>query len=129
MSRPIYSVLLLEDDEPLRGVLDELLVQWGCRVYATSFGQDAIQMAQKVHFDFSLLDMHLPGMSGYEVLHFLQTEIVPLPSIMMSGEASSVETRRALELGAFTFLRKPLDLQDLRATMDQLIEFHFGRQP
>ena len=50
----------------------------------------------------------------------------PLPSIMMSGQASKAEADQALHAGVFTFLKKPLDLIQLRGTVDMLIRHHYG---
>ena len=124
-----YSVLLVEDDDPLRRVLRELLHRRGWDVHATGVGQQAIELAGRVQLDFSILDMHLPGTTGVEVFLQIADLIGPLPSIMMSGAASVEEKRDALDLGVFSFLQKPLDLDSLRATLDQLIRHHFGPYP
>lgn len=123
--KPGFRVLLVEDDDPLRGCLDELLASQGCHVAATAFGAEAISLARRRPFDFSILDFHLPGMTGLEVLMAIHA-FHPLPSIMMSGLASQEEAAAARAAGVFTFLRKPLDLAELRRTMDQLVLHHFG---
>lgn len=120
MTRPI-SVLLVEDDDPLRAVLLELLRQRGWHVHAASRGDEAVEMARRVRLDCSILDLHLPGLDGLEVYRRISAEIRPLPSILMSGEATGEEARRALELGMVEFLRKPLDLKRLRLALDELV--------
>lgn len=125
MARP-YSVLLVEDDDPLRRVLFELLRTWGWNVHATGEGDEAIAMAHRIDFDFSILDLHLPGTTGYEVLRTINLQVRPLPSIMISGESSPEETEIAMRSGAFTLLRKPLDMGHLRLTLDHMIQHHFG---
>lgn len=128
MSHP-FSVLLVEDDDPLRGVLTEYLLSHGWNVRSTGMGQEAVQWARKTAFDFSILDMHLPGMTGLDVLRAITSQGRPLPSIMMSGQASQEETSAALREGAFTFLRKPLELDMLRLSVHQLIRRHFDYGP
>lgn len=128
MSR-CFSVLLVEDDDPLRGSLADLLAAWGWRVYPTGFGPEAVQLARTTPLDFSILDMHLPGMTGLEVLRTIRREVRPLPSIMMSGQATPEETHAAMTAGAFTFLQKPLDLARLREVVGKLLLQHFGVQP
>jgi DNA-binding NtrC family response regulator len=108
-------------------VLLELLRSRGWRVYATGRGQEAIELARRVPLDFSILDLHLPGTTGVEVLRTISREVRPLPSILMSGAASHEEAAAAVDLGVFTFLRKPLDLESLRASLDRLIQCHFGK--
>lgn len=121
-----FTVLLVEDDDPLRRCLTELLDAHGMRVQAVADGRSAIDLARSTRPDFSLLDFHLPGMTGLEVLRSLQREFErPIPSIMMSGNANSEETAEALRAGVFQFLPKPLDLANLRVALDQLILHHF----
>ena len=125
MSRRI-SVLLVEDDDPLRDVLCELLRQWGCFVYPTGRGEQALELARRVTIDVSILDMHLPGTTGVEVYRSISQEIGQLPAILMSGEATAEEAQRALDLGMFDFLRKPIEAGRLRQCLDLLIQAHFG---
>lgn len=120
-----FHVLLVEDDDPLRGCLDEFLAAQGLRVRSTALGQEAMQWARSTRFDFSILDLHLPGMTGLEVLEALRRRH-RMPSIIISGAASHDEADRARAQGVFTFLRKPLDLAELRTTVDDLIRCHFG---
>jgi len=122
----LFSVLLVEDDDPLRRCLAELLRARGWSVHTAASGTEAVQLARLHIPDFSLLDLHLPGMSGLEVLRTIYTEIHPIPSIMMSGQASAAEASAAIDQGVFRFLQKPLDLDHLRRSMDQLIQHHFG---
>ena len=83
-------------------------------------------MARNLRVDFSILDLHLRGMTGIQVLETFARLGRPLPSIMMSGQASQEETAAAMSAGAFTFLRKPLDLKHLLSTVDLLIRQRFG---
>lgn len=124
MPRP-FTVLLVEDDDPLRSSLVDVLSSQGWEVYAVAAGGEALNLARRVRLDFSILDLHLPGMSGLEVLRRIAMEVRPLPAIMMSGQATAEETHAALRQGVFEFLRKPLDLAQLRFSMDQLIRQHF----
>lgn len=123
------SVLLAEDDDPLRDVLSELLRGWGWQVHGVGHGVEAVELAKRCHIDFSILDMHLPGMTGLDVLRSIARTSGPLPSILMSGAAGADEIQAALAAGAFTFLRKPLDLQVLRTSVARLTELHFGLPP
>jgi DNA-binding response OmpR family regulator len=126
MSRP-YTVLVVEDDDPLRISLVDVLSSRGWRVHAAARGAEAVDLARRFTLDFSIVDLHLPGMSGIEVLRRISSEIRPLPAIMMSGQATREETDAALSEGVFRFLRKPLDLGQLRFCMDQLIRQHLRR--
>lgn len=118
-------MLLVEDDDPLRAILAELLEARGWRAYATAHGHKAVELAKQNYLDFSILDMHLPGITGLEVLTHISREVRPLPSIMISGAATQQETEAMLQSGVFRFLRKPLALDHLQQCLDQLIQHHF----
>jgi len=120
-----FRVLLVEDDDSLRTCLGEFLASHGWEVGATAFGNDAMAMARRQRFDFTILDFHLPGMTGLELFQQLAA-IRPLPAILMSGLASANEAALARRAGFFTFLRKPLELDRLRQSVQQLIQTHFG---
>jgi two-component system response regulator AtoC len=95
-------------------------------VHSTGHGAEAVEIARAIHVDLSILDLHLRGMTGIDVLTKIATEIGPLPSIMMSGQASQEETLAALRAGAFSFLRKPLEMNNLLSTVEQLIRTRLG---
>ena len=120
-----FRILLVEDDESLRLCLSEFLASQGWVVGATGHGNVAVDMARQTRFDFSILDFHLPGITGVELFRRLAA-VQPLPSILMSGLASTEETVAARNAGFFRFLRKPLELAALRQTVQQLIGTHFG---
>lgn len=121
-----FRVLLVEDDDSLRICLGEFLADHGWIVSATGLGGEAIQLARQQRFDFSILDFHLPdGTTGLQVLQAIRA-FRPLPAILMSGEANREETTLAQREGVFTFLRKPLELERLRQSVQLLIQHHFG---
>lgn len=133
VSRPLrmgnYTVLLAEDDAALRRCLAEVLSSQGWAVHLAETGPDAVALAKQFRVDFSLLDMHLPGMTGIEVYRTIAREVRPLPWILMSGQASSEDAALAQALGVHRFLRKPLDLTALRACLNELVRTHFGAGP
>jgi len=120
-----FRVLLVEDDDSLRGCLVEFLSSQGWDVGATALAHEALLLAQKRRFDFSLMDFHLPGMTGLQLFQQL-VALRPLPAILMSGLANAEEAAAAHHAGFFTFLRKPLDLNRLRQAIESLIHTHFG---
>ncbi len=121
-----FRVLLVEDDDSLRVCLGEFLADHGWDVGLAASGPEAIELALRQRFDFSILDFHLPnGTTGIEVFRRL-CALRPLPAILMSGAANRDETSLCLQAGIFTFLRKPLDLERLRHSVHLLISHHFG---
>lgn len=121
-----FRVLLVEDDDSLRVCLGDFLADHGWQVAATPLGGEAIRLARQQRFDFSILDFHLPdNTTGLQVWQAI-SRVRPLPAILMSGAADREETALAEQAGVFTFLRKPLELERLRQTVQRLIQHHFG---
>lgn len=120
-----FRILLVEDDDSLRACLGEFLASQGWGVASTAFATEALTLMGRHRFDFGLLDFHLPETTGPELLQQLGA-VRPLPSILMSGLANPAEVAAAQRAGFFTFLRKPLDLNRLRQSLEMLIQQHFG---
>lgn len=120
-----FRILLVEDDDSLRVCVSEFLAMEGWDVAAAGEGNEAMFLASRRRFDFSILDFHLPGITGLELFRQLGA-VQPLPAILMSGLASPDEAMAARNAGFFSFLRKPLELVQLRQTVEQLIRAHFG---
>jgi two-component system repressor protein LuxO len=77
-------------------------------------------------FDLSLLDMHMPGLTGLEVLDYLNQVGNVVPSILMTGKPSRDIELAALELGVITMLRKPIPAELLRLTVNQIFIKNHG---
>jgi DNA-binding response OmpR family regulator len=122
-------VLIVEDHDPLRQILTELVRDRGYRAFATDRGPAALGIARREKLDIGILDMHLPGITGLELFQIIRQEIGPLPAIMMSGEATATETDAALNAGVFSFLRKPIAIEHLQRSLDLLVDHHFPHSP
>ena len=118
------SVLLAEDDDPLRALLQELLEKRGFDVHATARGDEAVEVARSVEIHVSVLDFHLPGLTGVQVLRQIAADRRVTPSILISGEARQDQIDEAAPFGLVEFLRKPLDLARLRHSLDVLERVH-----
>lgn len=128
MSQAI-RLLLVEDDDPLRQILEEVLGERGLQVLCADQQATALDLARRFRPHLGLLDMHLGNDTGLDLIRAIRAEVGPLPAIMMSGEASFQETQAALDEGVFTFLRKPLQFEQLWAQLDRLLATHFPRLP
>ena len=116
--RPLAGcrILAVDDDEANLRVLRRLLERAGCTVETTSDPTAAAALTTKFRPGLVLLDINMPVMDGYAVLGALHERDhgypVP-PVIVLSGEAPEEATVRALAAGAFDFVRKPYDVNDL----------------
>ncbi|MGQ0538305.1 MAG: sigma-54-dependent transcriptional regulator [Gemmatimonadaceae bacterium] len=114
---PPPHVLVVEDDRQARVLLATVLEDSG---YATSnfdSGEGALNAVDADSADVILLDLHLPTMSGLEVLARLRARQVSARTIVMTGDASLDSAIQALRLGAFDYLTKPLNRSELLDTI------------
>ena len=110
-----HTILVADDQATLREGMAESLERIGYRVFRAEGGVVALEIAVRERVDCSILDVHMPDLSGIDVVRRLPVAPRAIPSILISGEPSPEIEREALSAGAFTFLRKPVSPDTLRA--------------
>jgi len=108
------TVLYVEDNVPNLRLVEQVAARRpNIRLLSAMQGQLGIDLARQHHPDLILLDLHLPDMSGEEVLRTLRGDPVTsaIPVVMISADATPSTARRLLEAGARSFLTKPLDMR------------------
>ncbi len=126
MDRP--RVLVVEDDGDLRDLLVETLTRWGYHVTSAGNGTEALTLLEGRLFDVALLDIWLPGKDGLQLLEEIKRHDSTLEVVMMTGDPLVSTAVQALKAGAYDYLIKPLNLEELQPLMRQLIERRFLRQ-
>jgi len=126
MDRP--RVLVVEDDGDLRDLLVETLTRWGYHVTSAGNGTEALTLLEGRLFDVALLDIWLPGKDGLQLLEEIKRHDSALEVVMMTGDPLVSTAVQALKAGAYDYLIKPLNLEELQPLMRQLIERRFLRQ-
>lgn len=117
-----YRILVADDqDEQLKAVV-ALLRGLDAQIAVATSGPDALRQLLEARFDLSLLDVHMPGLTGIEVLGQLRLMGHPVPSILMTGHPSRELEMAALEMGALTMLRKPIPGEMLRIVVERYIQ-------
>jgi len=107
------SILVVEDEEAQRGLLEGLLNKEGYAATGAGDGQRALQLAKDSTFEIVLLDYKLPDMDGLTVLKRLKEMNPEIQVIMITAFGSIENAVTALKAGAFEYLTKPIDLDDL----------------
>ena len=107
------SILVADDEEIMREILESLLTREGCRVTLVASGEDAVERATGQSFDVAIVDFMMPGMNGIETLKRLKQIDDDLPVIIITAFGTSGNTREAFKLGAFDFLEKPFKNDDV----------------
>ncbi len=115
--------ILLVDDEPVqRQILKDFLEERGYKVVEAEDGHQAISIFKKQFIPLVLLDHRMPGMTGDEVLKELK-KINPLVKVIMITAYGAIDTAvKVMKLGAFDFLEKPVDLNELLKKIDKALE-------
>ncbi len=106
--------LLLVDDEPgYVSVLAKRMAKRNIVALAATSGNEAIQTLRNVHFDCAVLDLKMEDMDGIEVLKIFKKMAPVMPVIMLTGHGSETAAREGIKFGAFDYLTKPCNLDDL----------------
>jgi DNA-binding response OmpR family regulator len=116
----VVSVLIIEDDPDLRQVLVLLLGQDGYRVVEAASGEDGIRQFGEGAIDLVVLDLKLPGMSGYDVCRAIRATSTA-PIVVVTAQVDSHDTVLALELGADDYVTKPFVPRVLTARIRALL--------
>jgi CheY-like chemotaxis protein len=106
-------VLITEDDENVRKYLSTILKSSGLTPVEAPDGETALDMLKQMHIDLVLLDVHLPGMDGTQVLRNVKSQTPSLPVIMITGAGSVTSAVQAVKDGADDYLEKPVAPQAL----------------
>ncbi|NOK59048.1 MAG: DNA-binding transcriptional response regulator, NtrC family [Chloroflexi bacterium AL-W] len=117
-------ILVADDDDGLRELLSDLLSEEGYHVETISTGDELITRLQESDqsHDLFILDLMMPGMSGLEVLERLSADGDDTPVIVITGFDTSSNTIRAMQMGAYDYIQKPFDNDEVLVTVRRLFE-------
>ncbi|MBN1277784.1 MAG: sigma-54-dependent Fis family transcriptional regulator [Deltaproteobacteria bacterium] len=116
------KILIVDDDSGHRTMLKTLLRGWGYSISEADDGSAAVDRVRNQAFDLILMDIRMIKVSGLEALKLVKEYNPAIPVIIMTAY-SSVETAvEALKKGAYDYLTKPLDFDELRLTMERAME-------
>lgn len=108
-------VLVVEDEPRMRVMLTDNLEFEGYRVTAVASGEDAMAAVEHQPFSLLLVDVMLPGMTGFEVCERLRQQGAHVPIILLTARTHERDRVRGLDLGADDYVRKPFSVRELLA--------------
>jgi len=118
-------ILIVDDDESVRDLLEFIIKKEGFRVETASDGQEAIEKAKKLFPDLILLDLMLPRYGGFEILRELQgDETSKIPIIIITGRYTDRSTSEMIkqEINVVEFIEKPVKTNVLAATLHKILK-------
>jgi len=116
------KILLVDDEEEFVTTLAERLELRGLQARTALNGEDALHMIEAETPRIVILDVMMPGLGGFEVLRRIKAQHPQIPVILLTGRGSEKEGVKGMELGAFDYLMKPLNIEELIKKMQEAIK-------
>ncbi len=117
------KVLVADDKDTGRELVRTVLEKSGHQVFEASDGEEAVKEARRIHPDLIILDIHMPGLDGFEVIEKLRGEelFTATPIIALTASAMMGDRERAMAAGFTGYITKPIRLDALRAEVERLL--------
>lgn len=120
-----HNILIVDDDRDLSFITADTLESYGYEVMSAADPNEAFALLENVQFQLILLDINLPGMSGFEVCQELR-RISKVPVIFASARTGEEDKIKGLDIGGDDYLEKPYSLKELLARIKALIRRTYG---
>ena len=117
-----YRVLIVDDEEELVTTIAERLQIRGIKAQTATDGETALKMIEANPPQVVVLDVMMPGMGGIEVLQRMNAQNLKIPVILLTGYGSTEQGMEGMKLGAFDYLMKPCDLNNLIGKIQEAVK-------
>jgi two-component system, cell cycle response regulator DivK len=115
-------ILVVEDDEKSRRLLADVLAHHGYDVSAFESGEEGLEALHAQRLDAALLDIQLPGISGFDMLAEVRaSESAALPVVAVTASVMDHDRKKILAAGFDAYLAKPVNIRELLSTLDSLL--------
>jgi DNA-binding NtrC family response regulator len=116
------KILLVEDEAPSREALLLLLKSGGIVARGCATGEEALRLVESERFDIVITDLMLPDISGIDILKKIKDKSPATEVILVTGYASAETAVKAMKEGAYDYITKPLNIDELRIIIDKALE-------
>ena len=120
----LYRILIVDDEKSQREQLSGFLKKLGFNVATAESGIDAINLCKGKSFEVALIDLKMPGMDGIELLGKLKESNPEIQVIMMTAYGSVETAVEAMRFGAYHYVSKPVNLDELKLNISKALENH-----
>jgi CheY-like chemotaxis protein len=121
-----YSILITDDDKDCRETLREIVELQGFHTILAKSGEEAVDILRDVSIHLALLDMHLPSMTGLEVIRVARQFYCSLPVILVTGDASETVVRQAQQQQVYSVIPKPVSKSIVLYTILRALTRFYG---
>lgn len=118
----LTRILIIDDDEPGRQVMELLLKKAGFAPFSASDGAQGVALVRKGRADLVLVDLFLPDKSGIEILREIRQVAPGLEVVVITGHASPETAVQAMKEGAFDYITKPINFEELKIVIAKALE-------
>ncbi len=116
------KILLVDDEGELIYTLAERLSLRGHQVDALTDGSEALDRIEQTTYDVAVIDVKMPGLSGLAMLKIIKRDHLDLPVILLTGHGSVEDGKEGMKEGAFDYLIKPVNIDDLIDVMANAVK-------
>ena len=117
-----YSILIVDDEDAQRSILKGYLEKKGYKIYSASSGTEGIKTVQNNLIDIVLSDFKMPDKTGIEVLEEVKKINPEISFVILTAYGTIEDAVKAMRLGAFDYISKPVDLDELDLMIERIIE-------
>lgn len=117
-----YSILIVDDEETQRNILSGYLQKKGFKVYSASSGNEGVDVTKNNLIDIVLSDYKMPDKTGIEVLEEVKKMNPEISFVILTAYGTVENAVKAMRLGAYDYISKPVDLDELDLLMEKIIE-------
>jgi len=121
MSTPQHTILAVDDEPHMRRLLEISLRQAGYRALSAGNGREALEIIQQQQIDLVVSDLHMPGMSGLQLLEAIRKQYERLPFIMVTAQGEIKTAVEAMKLGASDYILRPFELETLEIAIQKAL--------
>ncbi|MDO9548427.1 MAG: response regulator [Candidatus Marinimicrobia bacterium] len=107
------NIIVIDDDSEILDLFKSIFENTGFNLFLANSGIAAIEKFGEQHFHIAFIDLYMPGMDGLDTMIRLKEINPELIAVMISGFRNENMLERALKAGAYDYLYKPLDVQDI----------------
>ena len=122
------EILVVDDEQSIRWVLEQTLSQFGHALHLAETAEEASNLLKKVPIDIAFIDINLPDQDGLSLMEGALKQCPALLAIVITGQSTMYNTVTAMKMGAYDYLAKPFDIEDVESLIHQAVAVVFSNR-